>query len=82
MRWTLAYGRNAARAAGAEIDRRWEKPCEVNVRIVTTSNRNVEEAVSKGDFREDLFFRLNVMNLRLPALRDRPEDVPIFESAC
>ena len=38
----------------------------------------MEEAVSKCDFREDLFFRLNVMNLRLPALRDRPEDVPVL----
>ena len=62
-----------------EIDRVGGKnPVKVNVRIVATSNRNMEEAVSKGDFREDLFFRLNVMNLRLPALRDRPEDVPVL----
>ena len=62
-----------------EIDRVGGKsPVKVNVRIVATSNRNMEEAVSKGDFREDLFFRLNVMNLRLPALRERPKDVPIL----
>ncbi|MEK9725144.1 MAG: sigma-54 dependent transcriptional regulator [Rhodospirillaceae bacterium] len=62
-----------------EIDRVGGKsPVKVNVRIVATSNRNMEEAVAKGDFREDLFFRLNVMNIRLPALRERPEDVPVL----
>ena len=62
-----------------EIDRVGGKsPVKVNVRIVATSNRNMEEAVAKGDFREDLFFRLNVMNLRLPELRERPEDVPVL----
>lgn len=62
-----------------EIDRVGGKsPVKVNVRIVATSNRNMEEAVAKGEFREDLFFRLNVMNLRLPSLRERPEDVPVL----
>ena len=47
----------------------------VNTRIVATSNRNLEESVSKGEFREDLYFRLNVVNIRLPALRERPADI-------
>ncbi len=60
-----------------EIDRvGGKKPVQVNVRIVATSNRNMEDEVRKGTFREDLFFRLNVMNLKLPALRERPDDIP------
>jgi two-component system response regulator FlrC len=60
-----------------EIDRLGgSKPVKVDVRIVATSNRNMEESVAKGDFREDLYFRLNVMNLRLPALAERPADIP------
>ena len=47
----------------------------VDVRIVATSNRNLEESVKKGEFREDLYFRLNVVNLRLPSLRERPNDL-------
>ncbi len=50
-------------------------PVKVNVRIVATSNRNLEEAVQKGEFREDLYFRLNVVNIALPALRQRPADI-------
>ncbi|MCB1518128.1 MAG: sigma-54-dependent Fis family transcriptional regulator, partial [Hyphomicrobiaceae bacterium] len=51
------------------------KPVPVNIRILATSNRDLGEAVREGSFREDLLFRLNVVNLRLPALRDRPEDI-------
>lgn len=47
----------------------------VDVRIIATSNRNLEDSVKKGEFREDLYFRLNVVNLRLPALRERPNDI-------
>lgn len=49
---------------------------KVDVRIIATSNRNLEESVSKGEFREDLYFRLNVVNIRLPALRERKADLP------
>ena len=49
---------------------------KVDVRIIATSNRNLEESVKKGEFREDLYFRLNVVNLRLPSLRQRPADIP------
>lgn len=48
---------------------------KVDVRIVATSNRNLQESVNKGEFREDLYFRLNVVNLALPALRERPKDI-------
>ncbi len=49
---------------------------KVDVRIIATSNRNLEESVGKGEFREDLYFRLNVVNIRLPALRERKADLP------
>jgi two-component system response regulator FlrC len=48
---------------------------KVDVRIVATSNRNLEQSVQKGEFREDLYFRLNVVNIKLPALRERRGDI-------
>lgn len=48
---------------------------KVDTRIVATSNRNLEAFVKSGGFREDLYFRLNVVNLRLPSLRERPSDI-------
>ena len=51
------------------------KPVNVNIRIIATSNRNLQEEVKAGNFREDLFFRLNVVNLRVPSLRERPADI-------
>ena len=51
------------------------KPVPVDIRIIATSNRNLAEAVKDGSFREDLFYRLNVVHLKLPALRERPADV-------
>ncbi len=60
-----------------EIDRIGSnKPVKIDVRIIATSNRKIEEEVSKGNFREDLYFRLNVMNLRMPPLSERPGDIP------
>ncbi|MGD9767627.1 MAG: sigma-54-dependent transcriptional regulator [Pseudolabrys sp.] len=51
------------------------RPVPVDIRIIATSNRNLSEAVRAGTFREDLLFRLNVVNLKLPPLRDRPADI-------
>ncbi|TXN60981.1 sigma-54-dependent Fis family transcriptional regulator, partial [Methylobacterium sp. WL18] len=50
-------------------------PVRVDIRVLATSNRNLMEEVRKGTFREDLFYRLNVVSLKLPALRDRPADI-------
>ena len=51
------------------------RPVPVDIRIIATSNRNLAEAAREGTFREDLLFRLNVVNLKLPPLRERPSDV-------
>jgi DNA-binding NtrC family response regulator len=51
------------------------RPVSIDIRIVATSNRNLAEAVRDGTFREDLLFRLNVVNLKIPPLRERPDDV-------
>jgi two-component system response regulator FlrC len=51
------------------------RPVPVDIRIIATSNRNLAEAAREGTFREDLLFRLNVVNLKLPPLRERPADV-------
>ncbi len=59
-----------------EIDRvGGAKPVKVDIRILATSNRDLAQAVKEGTFREDLLYRLNVVNLRLPPLRDRPGDI-------
>lgn len=59
-----------------EIDRvGGSKPIRINIRVLATSNRDLKEEVRKGAFREDLFFRLNVVNLVVPPLRERPGDI-------
>jgi two-component system response regulator FlrC len=62
-----------------EVDRiGGRKPVTVDVRIIATTNRNLSECVKKGLFREDLFYRLNVVNLNMPPLRDRMGDVKVL----
>jgi len=64
-----------------EVDRLGgSKPVKVDVRIIATSNRNIVQAVEKGEFRQDLYYRLNVVTIQLPPLRQRPNDIqPLSE---
>lgn len=54
------------------------QPIPVNVRIISATHRNLEEAIKDGSFREDLFYRINVVSLQLPALHKRKEDIPLL----
>ncbi len=54
------------------------KSVNIDIRIIATSNRNLQESIKAGEFREDLFFRLNVVNLRIPSLRERPGDIKLL----
>jgi len=52
----------------------------INVRVLAATNRNLEEAMREGSFRSDLFYRLAVLSIELPPLRERPEDILLFAS--
>ena len=51
---------------------------KIDIRVLAATNRNLEEAIAAGSFRKDLYFRLNVVQLQMPALRERPEDIPLL----
>ena len=51
------------------------RPVGVNVRVIAATNRNLDDAVARGDFRADLYYRLNVFDIRIPPLRERPDDI-------
>ncbi len=55
-----------------------DKPIKVDVRIIVASNKNLEEEVSKGNFRKDLYYRIHVIPIKLPPLRERKEEIPLL----
>lgn len=55
-----------------------EKTVEVDVRVIASTNKNLEKEIEKGSFRRDLFYRLNAITIELPSLRERKEDIPVL----
>ena len=55
-----------------------DKTIKVNVRVIAATNKNLQQEIEKGNFREDLFHRLNVIPIHVPNLKDRKEDIPLL----
>ena len=55
-----------------------DKPIKVNVRVLAATNKNLKQEIEKGNFREDLYHRLNVIPIHVPDLKDRKEDIPML----
>ncbi len=55
-----------------------DRPIRIDVRIIVATNKHLEQEVKEGRFREDLFYRLNVIHIRIPALKERPDDIPLL----
>ncbi|MDQ3291284.1 MAG: sigma 54-interacting transcriptional regulator, partial [Bacteroidota bacterium] len=54
------------------------KPRQLDIRVICATNRDLAEMVAQGKFREDLFYRINLITVKLPALRERPQDIPLL----
>lgn len=55
-----------------------QKPIKLDIRVIAATNRNLLDEIRQGNFREDLYYRLNIIQIRIPALRERKEDIPFL----